>query len=283
MNDADERRCVRCGRRLHFAAPQPAPDRYPLTTSTAPALRALPGGQPLAARSQEERIAQPIQRGLFPPGETPFSPKVVPIPTLTPLRPRESGPQRRGSARGASGGNSRRTPDSQRRLEFYESSGGLLSGGFASGNPPLATQVEVIFCDAPVALPTHRLLAAAVDAGIVLVGIGLFLAVFLLSGGEMSLTKSSIPIFAAALALVTLFYRLLWSVANTDTPGMRFAGLRLVDFDGRKPGLEQRRLRQIASVLSLLSAGLGIVWALVDEESLTWHDHISKTFPTPAA
>jgi hypothetical protein len=23
-----------------------------------------------------------------------------------------------------------------------------------------------------------------------------------------------------------------------------------------------------------------LVWALVDEESLTWHDHISKTFPT---
>jgi len=24
-----------------------------------------------------------------------------------------------------------------------------------------------------------------------------------------------------------------------------------------------------------------LVWALVDEENLTWHDHISKTFPTP--
>jgi hypothetical protein len=26
---------------------------------------------------------------------------------------------------------------------------------------------------------------------------------------------------------------------------------------------------------------LGIVWALLDEEHLTWHDHISKVFPTP--
>jgi hypothetical protein len=40
-------------------------------------------------------------------------------------------------------------------------------------------------------------------------------------------------------------------------------------------------MRQLASVLSLISAGLGLVWALVDEENLTWHDHISKTFPTP--
>jgi hypothetical protein len=62
---------------------------------------------------------------------------------------------------------------------------------------------------------------------------------------------------------------------------MRFAGLRLVDFDGRSPERHQRMRRQLASLLSVLSAGLGLAWALVDEENLTWHDHISKTFPTP--
>jgi uncharacterized RDD family membrane protein YckC len=61
---------------------------------------------------------------------------------------------------------------------------------------------------------------------------------------------------------------------------MRFAGLHLVDFDGRRPDREQRAIRQVAGLLSVLSAGLGLVWALVDEENLTWHDHISKTFPT---
>src|SRR5258708_15365533 len=102
----------------------------------------------------------PSQRGLFP-GETAFNPKVVPIPTLTPLRPPDGSPHGRGSARssprGSSSRNSHRTSDSQQKLEFYESSGGLLNG-----HPPLATQVEVIFCDAPVALPAHRLIAAAV-------------------------------------------------------------------------------------------------------------------------
>ena len=33
----------------------------------------------------------------------------------------------------------------------------------------------------------------------------------------------------------------------------------------------------------VLPAGLGLLWALVDEESLTWQDHISHTFPTPIA
>ncbi len=80
---------------------------------------------------------------------------------------------------------------------------------------------------------------------------------------------------------MVFLYRVLWCLGGGDTPGMRFAGLRLVDFDGRRPEREQRTIRLAASLLSIISAGLGLVWALVDEESLTWHDHISKTFPTP--
>ena len=45
-------------------------------------------------------------------------------------------------------------------------------------------------------------------------------------------------------------------------------------------GFTGRIVRQFAGILSLASAGVGLLWALVDEESLTWHDHISKTFPT---
>jgi len=57
--------------------------------------------------------------------------------------------------------------------------------------------------------------------------------------------------------------------------------MRLVNFDGRPPNRAQRMRRMAAGVLSMLSAGLGLIWVLVDEENLAWHDHISKTFPTP--
>jgi uncharacterized RDD family membrane protein YckC len=139
----------------------------------------------------------------------------------------------------------------------------------------------VIFCDAPVALPTHRMIAAAFDVSMVLIAVGIFLSIFFLSGGLIAMTRQTVPFFVGVTAVVALFYRMLWCLADGDTPGMRFAGLRLVDFDGRSPDREQRGLRQVAGLLSLLSAGLGLVWALVDEENLTWHDHISKTFPTP--
>jgi uncharacterized RDD family membrane protein YckC len=139
----------------------------------------------------------------------------------------------------------------------------------------------VIYCDAPVALPVHRLMAVAADASMIAIALGLFLAIFYLSGGRLVFTRPAMLLFAGVIGAVVFLYRLLWCLGDGDSPGMRFAGLRLVDFDGRRPQREQRSIRLAASVLSMASAGLGLVWALVDEESLTWHDHISKTFPTP--
>jgi uncharacterized RDD family membrane protein YckC len=165
-----------------------------------------------------------------------------------------------------------RRSDSQQSLDFY--------GGPA--NPQVGTEVHaVIYCDAPVALPAHRLIAAAFDASMVLIAVGLFLGIFFFSGGMLMLSKQNAPFLIAVVALLALFYRFLWALGNGETPGMRFAGLRLVNFDGRPPDRDQRAFRQVSSLLSYLSAGLGLVWALVDEENLTWQDHISKTFPTP--
>ena len=119
------------------------------------------------------------------------------------------------------------------------------------------------------------------DASIVLIALGLCFGIFLVAGGSESFTRQNLPFFLGVGLALAILYRLLWVLGNGDSPGLRFAGLRIVDFDGRPPTREQRALRQVSSLLSLLSAGLGLVWALVDEENLTWHDHISKTFPTP--
>jgi uncharacterized RDD family membrane protein YckC len=203
---------------------------------------------------------------------------VIPIPTLTPLHPyhrdpARSAPQRRPSPR--SSGNVR-----HRRSDFQQSHS-QQSLGFHDSPAEVRVQPgESIDCDAPVAAPTHRLVAAAVDGSLIVVAVGVFLGIFFVSGGQVSLDRQALSFFVGVAAVISLFYRALWCLANGDSPGMRFAGLRLVDFDGRRPDREQRAVRLVASLLSLLSAGLGLVWALVDEENLTWHDHISKTFPT---
>jgi len=270
-NEKDERRCVRCGRRLHFSAPQQAPETYPINTATAPQLESIPGGQPLPMTPPERPEYQPSLFRDAAYGERVPGPKVVPIPMLTPTRPPASAPsaQRRAPLRPRS---PRRTSDNQTTLDFHA----------AAPANSLRTEVHaVIYCDAPVALPAHRMIAAAFDISMVLIGVGLFLGIFFLSGGVLELSKQNAPFLVLVAALMTLFYKFLWVLGNGETPGMRFAGLRLVNFDGRAPDRDQRAFRQISSVLSILSAGLGLVWALVDEENLSWHDHISKTFPTP--
>ncbi|MBZ5634019.1 MAG: RDD family protein [Acidobacteriia bacterium] len=246
----------------------------PSSAATAPALQPFPGGNPAPAQPLETPSYQP---SLFRDGfrEGSGGNKVIPIPTLTPLHPYQrdtarTATQRRPSPRPAAGARSQRhRSDFQQTLGFHDSA------------PEVRIQPgEAIGCDAPVAAPTHRLVATAVDASLILIAVGVFLGIFFLSGGQVELDRQALSFFIGVTAVIALFYRALWCLANGDSPGMRFAGLRLVDFDGRRPDREQRGIRQVANLLSLLSAGLGLVWALVDEENLTWHDHISKTFPT---
>jgi uncharacterized RDD family membrane protein YckC len=140
----------------------------------------------------------------------------------------------------------------------------------------------VIYCDAPVAVPAHRAMAAAVDASIVVLALTLFFGiVFRVAGGISVLNIKTAPIFFGMAAAVVLFYRMLWCLANGDSAGQRWAHLRLVNFDGQRPTRTQRFYRLASGLLSLMAAGIGLLWSLVDEETLTWHDHISKTFPTP--
>jgi len=136
-----------------------------------------------------------------------------------------------------------------------------------------------IYCDTPVATPLHRALAGAIDWAMVLIGYGLFLAVFALFGGEFALTRPHLTIFCGALAVVASTYGLLWTIAGTESAGMRWTHLRLITFDGFSLDTRQRAGRFVSSCLSTLSV-LGILWAMADEEGLGWQDHISRTFPT---
>lgn len=149
------------------------------------------------------------------------------------------------------------------------------------GPRTLKTQVEaVIYCDATVASPKHRAIASAVDGGMIFIGFGAFLFTFHLMGGMFRLNRQTIPFFIGVLGTLALFYSLLWIWSGRDTLGMHCTKLRLIDFDGFPAGRRDRLLRVFGACLSLCAGGIGLLWALVDEEQLTWHDHISKTFPT---
>jgi uncharacterized RDD family membrane protein YckC len=84
----------------------------------------------------------------------------------------------------------------------------------------------------------------------------------------------------AALALLAFgaAYQTLFFTLAKATPGMRYAGIGLCTLDGFSASRAQRCKRLLALPLSVLPVGLGLAWALFDDNRLTWHDRLSQTY-----
>lgn len=256
-NSAEEHRCTRCGRRLIAAGPRPTLDSYPIQTATAPEMVEVEReAEPVMSRARSGPPRPVYQRSLFREMQ-----QVVSMPALKPEARETSGAQRIRAAR--------KIHVDQQALDF----------GSQQGRSELEA---LIYCDAPVALPVHRVMASAVDSSMIVIATAMFLAAFQFGGGIIEVSAQMIPVWLGIAGLLGLFYHLLFAILGGGrTPGMFWTHLELLDFEGRRPNRNQRMNRLFACLLSTCAAGLGLLWALVDEEKLTWHDHISRTFPSP--
>jgi uncharacterized RDD family membrane protein YckC len=82
----------------------------------------------------------------------------------------------------------------------------------------------------------------------------------------------------AAFITIAVLYKGIFLMFAGTTPGMRYAGISLCTFDDQRPTRDQMRRRIAAVLLSLLPVGLGLLWAIFDEDHLSWHDRISRTY-----
>jgi uncharacterized RDD family membrane protein YckC len=125
---------------------------------------------------------------------------------------------------------------------------------------------------------SRRIMAAVVDGALITAA---FLAVVLLSGTHyqtQSTPKQLELVVATALLLIGVFYQAFFFIFTDATPGMRYAGISLCTFDNQSPACVRRLGRLGALLLSLLPMGLGVLWAIFDEEHLSWHDRLSRTY-----
>ena len=295
-NHESDHRCLRCGRRIHAAAARPAPEFY--TSADGSALRApLPHGAPAAGAQAEPKprpepdIKRPVQQPLFTAREMAgaipssqanrsrvLSAKIVSMdgyvsgapevrPVAEPPRPRTSGRVHQAGGRGSA-------LAAQRALEF---------------TPPAVPRVipaqapAAVCCAAPVALPMHRFIAGFLDYSLISIAVGLlFLPLLVTPAGDL-ITMETLPFMGLVAVLIGFAYKMLWAALGTESPGMKWVALRVLNFDGLRPTRQQRITRVVSGLLSVAAAGLGLLWTLADEETLSWHDHISKTFVTPHA
>jgi uncharacterized RDD family membrane protein YckC len=279
-NGEGDHRCRRCGRRPddtltgEFSlartdgalAAQLQPAQKTAEPPSRPRIVAHAGGK--TAASTTTNLARAVQPSLFPDR---LNTKVVAIADYSapPAKPKPA-------SRTATKPPVRRTrpvPEQQEQLPF-------LPPQPAKPRTLSTTVDSVIFCEAPVATTLHRLVAAALDWSIVLIAYGLLLSVFHALGGQFELNKTNAMVFGGMLLVTGFAYGITWTIAGCETAGMHWMKLRLTTFDGFPPEPRQRVLRFFGSCLSSCTV-LGLLWSLADEESLTWQDHISRTFPTP--
>jgi uncharacterized RDD family membrane protein YckC len=130
----------------------------------------------------------------------------------------------------------------------------------------------------PVASIEERRIAALADAACLLFAYGAFLALFGSVGGQFTLSKLSAAVCTATFALVYLQYFALFTIFGGTTPGMMLRGLQVVSFSGETPTPRQMLLRSAGYILSAGTFFMGFVSAMWDEDSLTWHDRMSRTY-----
>jgi uncharacterized RDD family membrane protein YckC len=123
-----------------------------------------------------------------------------------------------------------------------------------------------------------RSMAAVVDGALI---VGAFLAAVAMVAGHiknMPPMKEVELVSALALAAIAILYHTLFFTLAEGTPGMKYARVSLCTFDDESPSRAQMRSRLAALFLSLLPVGLGVAWAIFDEEHLSWHDRLSRTY-----
>ncbi|HTB91412.1 MAG TPA: RDD family protein [Candidatus Sulfotelmatobacter sp.] len=130
----------------------------------------------------------------------------------------------------------------------------------------------------PVATLRERRLAALIDAACLAFAYGGFLALFGSLGGEFTLSKLSAVVCFSTFAFVYVQYFGLFTIFGGTTPGMMVRGLQVTSFTGDSPTAQQLFLRTAGYMISAGTFFLGFFWALWDEDAMTWHDRLSKTY-----
>jgi uncharacterized RDD family membrane protein YckC len=149
----------------------------------------------------------------------------------------------------------------------------------------------------------RRVLAAAINATIVLTGVVAFAATFVAiatrgidwhpGGSRLQAVRSiassiaaqtglqpaqAATIAVAAGAVLILLYQALFFRFSEATPGMRCVRIGLCTFDDNNPTRRAIRRRALAVLISTCPLGLGFIFAMLDEDRLTWHDRITKMY-----
>lgn len=125
---------------------------------------------------------------------------------------------------------------------------------------------------------SRRMMATMVDTALILaVVLGI---AFLIASRFDTLPGKHVTEALAGLAVlgIAALYEWFFLTFAKVTPGMRYAQLSLCTFEEEIPTAAQIKGRMKAMLISVLPMGLGMLWSIFDEDQMSWHDRLSKTY-----
>ena len=149
----------------------------------------------------------------------------------------------------------------------------------AEEEPFSSFQVELPLA---VASLSQRVFAGLVDATLVVAASAIYMGITLQMKVPLPSGKFAGVMLAALPFTCWMLYNYLFLVYGTATPGMKLSRLSITSFEGERVSAQVRRWRAITMGLSAVSLGLGLIWAVFDEDTLCWHDRITRTYLTTA-
>jgi uncharacterized RDD family membrane protein YckC len=155
----------------------------------------------------------------------------------------------------------------------------IIVGPAEAGAPAAASPKELEAF--PVAPLGRRFLAGLVDGMVLLLGGCVFSLIFWTTGGHLTLFPPNLAIVAVIVFIFVWSYFGFFTALTYSTPGQTWMGIEVRTTEGWPPASRESFLRAFGYLVSLSAFMIGFLWALVDSDSLTWHDRISGTFLTP--
>jgi uncharacterized RDD family membrane protein YckC len=121
----------------------------------------------------------------------------------------------------------------------------------------------------------RRLAAIFYDS--LLLGSVFFFATFALVPIVGNSIESGNWFYKLFLVVIAYFYFCWHWVKAGQTLGMRSWNVFVINDSGMKPDWQQSTARFFSALLSLGIVTIGFIWAIIDKEKKSLHDHLSKT------
>ena len=123
-----------------------------------------------------------------------------------------------------------------------------------------------------------RAMSAMVDGILVAAAALAFVAAYARAGGAIPLGVPAALSILGILTVIHVLYQLLFFTFSDETPGMRYARIGLCTFSDENPTRKDMRRRIFAQFVAVCPLGLGLLWIVLDDDALGWHDRISRMY-----